>query len=210
MLRRPLFLITFLAAMAVGAENLPVVPEMPVYFTFQADGDRYSFNGGFSVKADPAVVWGVLTDYNHYNHFISNIHAHVQKRMGNDLFLDQTAGGGFLFIQLNLHARLYVNEVPNVSMTFQDLEHKHFTYYQGEWKIQPPAPDGTIAITYGLEAERNKKTPDFLTAELFGESSGDLLTEMKKEMIKRQVKKDKELLKTPVAQTPTPIATPTN
>jgi ribosome-associated toxin RatA of RatAB toxin-antitoxin module len=178
-------LMVFLFTIAVQAET-------PVFFTFISEDGHYNFDGGFSIKADPSVVWDVLTDYNHYNRYIANIKARVvQGKPGDDLLVDQDAGGGFLFIQEHIKARLDVHQVPEQSISFQDVDHKQFALYAGVWTIQPDPSNGEVKVAYVLQAARNKATPDFLTSDLFGGSIGDLLNEMKVEMARRQARKDK-------------------
>jgi len=185
----------------------------PVFFTFLSEDGRYNFDGGFTVKADPDVVWDVLTDYNHVSNFISNMHSRIKKTDGNDLIVEQDAGGGFLFIQEHLKALLTIHEEPLQSISFNDVSHKAFELYSGLWRLQPDPASGEIKVTYELQATRNKKTPDFLTSDLFSGSLGDLLNETQREISKRQARKDKinlELAKKMATALPTPLPSPTS
>ena len=122
---------------------------------------------GSTVKADADVVWDVLTDYNHVSNFISNMHSHIQKKDGNDLTVEQDAGGGFLFIQEHLKALLTIHEEPLQSISFNDVSHKAFELYSGLWRLQPDTASGEIKVTYELQATRNKKTPNFFNLRSF-------------------------------------------
>jgi hypothetical protein len=161
----------------------------PVSFAFISEDGRYNFDGSFSIKADMDVVWDVLTDYNHVSNFISNMHSRIKKRDGNDLMVDQDAGGGFLFIQEHLRATLDIHEEPLQSISFNDVSHKAFELYSGVWHLQTDPATGEVKVTYHLQATRSKATPDFLNSDLFSGSLGDLLNETK-----RQIRKDKSVL----------------
>jgi len=167
--------------------------DKPVFYSFLCEDGHYNFDGGFAVKADPSVVWDVLTDYNHYNRFISNLKAKVIKgNLGEDRLVEQDAGGGFLFIQEHLRARLDIHEVMGQSISFQDIDHKQFALYAGAWTLQSDPQTNEVRVLYDLQATRSKTTPDFLTTDLFGSSLGDLLLEMKKEMTRREAKREKD------------------
>ena len=191
----------FLFCLALGA-FLPavVLAARPVYFIFQQkDAATYQFDGGFDAEVDPQTAWEVLTDYNHISDFVSNMRSHVLKRQGNDLLIDQTAGGGFLFINMTVQATLLIHEEPMRAIYLQDIEHKNFADYEGVWTLAPETGGPGVQVTYHLDAQRNLQTPDFLTADLFCGSLGDLLTEMRREMKRRQAK---------IRQEPTPSPGP--
>jgi carbon monoxide dehydrogenase subunit G len=191
--RIPLFIAALFAILSGTVGTL--FAEDTVFYTFLTGQGRYHFEGGFYIKADPQVVWDVLTDFDHYSKYISNMHCRIRHQDADGLLVDQTVGGGFLFIQENIRSRLYVQEAPMVSLTFTGVDHKTFDSYGGGWKIATPSPDGRVKVTYDVEVERGKKTPGFLTNDLFCGSQGDLLAEMKKEILKRQAKVEKDRVK---------------
>jgi hypothetical protein len=183
----------------------------PVFFTFNSDNGCYNFEGSFGAKADMDVVWSVLTDYKHVSNFISNMNSHVKKESGNDLLVEQEAGGGFLIIQEHVKALLEVHEDPFQSVSFNDVSHRDFKLYSGVWHLLPDALTGEVKVTYELLAARNKKTPGFLTADLFGGSLGDLLDQTQREISKRQLRKEKKAQETAhksATAAPTPIGSP--
>jgi hypothetical protein len=133
------------------------------------------------------------------------MHSHVIKRQANDLLVDQVAGGGFLFINMTIEATLLIHEEPLQAIYFADIDHKHFARYEGVWTITAE-PEGEVQVTYHLEAQRNQGTPDFLTADLFCGSLGDLLAETRREIKRRQAKVLQEATPTPSSA---PIPSPT-
>ncbi len=168
----------------------------PVFFTFISDDGRYNFEGGFSVKADMDVIWNVLTDYNHVSSFVSNMHSRVKKDDGNDLLVEQDAGGGFLIIQEHIKALLTIHEEPLQSISFNDVSHENFELYSGVWHLQQDKGTDEVKVTYELQATRDKNTPVFLTSDLFSGSLGDLLFETQREISKRQLRKEKKAMET--------------
>jgi ribosome-associated toxin RatA of RatAB toxin-antitoxin module len=165
-----------------------------VQFTFRQELDHYDFKGVFNVAADPQIVWQVLTDYNHFSNFISNMHCHIRQQDGNDLMVQQTVGGGFLFIREEIKGLLKVHEEPFSTLSLQEISQKSFKLYQGSWKIKPDPSGNAAVVTYELEAEKNSRTPQFVTPDLFRQSTEDLMVEMKREIERREAKRQKEAL----------------
>jgi hypothetical protein len=159
----------------------------PLSFSFQHDGNSYSFDGCFDTAVDPQTVWEVLTDYNHQSRFISNTHSRVRKREENDLLVEQTVGGGFLFIREEIKEMLLIHEEPLQAISVEDVSHKDFNLYQGVWLLSPKGDE--LEVTYILRAEKNRSTPKFVTPDLFRKSLRDLMREMKKEMDRREAKR---------------------
>lgn len=195
MLRRIPFSTLMLFSFLLGTAGNLFAEDPAVFFTFLADRGRYDFEGGFYVKADPQVVWNVLTDFDHYSKYISNMHCRIRQKDPDGFLVDQTVGGGFLFIQENIHTRLYVQEDPISSVNFTGVDHQAFSSYQGEWKVLAQPPGGQVKVTYDLQVDRSLKTPGFLTQDLFSGSQGDLLGEMRKEILKRQARMEKDQMR---------------
>ncbi len=185
-----IFSIGFLVFLTAGTK----LSRDQVQFTFRQELDHYDFNGAFNVTADPQVVWQVLTDYNHFSNFISNMHCHIHQQDGNDLLVQQTVGGGFLFIREEIKGLLKVHEDPFTALSLQEVSQKSFKLYQGSWKIKPDPSGSSAVVTYELEAEKNSHTPGFVTPDLFRQSTEDLMVEMKREIEKREAKRRKEAL----------------
>ncbi len=183
-----LLAVFFLAGLMALPSNGISHPRDKVQFTFRQEGDQYNFNGTFAVDSDQQTAWNVLTDYNHFSKFISNMNCHVRQQDGNDLLVEQTVGGGFLFIREEVKGLLKVHEEPLSVLSLREVSQKHFQVYQGVWKIQPDPTAKTMKITYDLEAQKNLRTPHFVTADLFRQSSEDLMVEMKKEIERREAK----------------------
>ena len=191
---RPFLTAIFLAGFLVLLTGGSKLTKDQVQFTFRQELDHYDFNGAFNVTADPQVVWQVLTDYNHFSNFISNMHCHIRQQDGNDLLVQQTVGGGFLFIREEIKGLLKVHEEPFTALSLLEVSQKSFKLYQGSWKIKPDPSGNSAVVTYELEAEKNSHTPGFVTPDLFRQSTEDLMVEMKREIEKREAKRQKEAL----------------
>ena len=187
------FLIVLISAFFTGFLALHATNSSPikdkVQFTFIQKGDQYDFHGVFTVAADSQAVWDVLTDYNHFSEFISNMHCHIRQREGNDLLVDETVGGGFLFIRQEVKGLLKVHEEPLTTFSLEEVSQKSFQLYQGVWKILLDPSGKSAKVSYDLQAQRNRFTPHFVTADLFRQSSEDLMVEMKREIERRKAKK---------------------
>jgi hypothetical protein len=132
------------------------------------------------------VVWEVLTDYDNVSRFVANMSCRVVKREGDELWVDQTVGGGFLFIRQEVRGLLRVRETPPRSICLEEVTRRHFSLYQAAWDIAPPLPGQRPLVTYRLEAERSRDTPGFVTPELFRQAAQDLVIGMKREMDRRE------------------------
>ncbi len=190
---RYFFMTIFFTGLLVTLTGGSKLARDEVQFTFRQELDHYDFNGAFNVTADPHVVWQVLTDYDHFSNFISNMHCHIRQQDGNDLLVQQTVGGGFLFIREEIKGLLKVHEQPFDALTLQEISQKSFKLYQGSWKIKPDPSGNAAVVTYELEAEKNSHTPHFVTPDLFRQSTEDLMVEMKREIERREAKRQKEL-----------------
>ncbi len=191
---RPFLMTVFLTGLLSMPVKAAELGHGQVQFTFRQEEDHYNFKGAFNVTADPQVVWQVLTDYDHFSRFISNMHCHIRQQDGDDLLVQQTVGGGFLFIREEIKGLLKVHENPFSGLSLQEISQKSFKLYQGSWKIKSDPSGTSSVVTYELEAEKNAHTPHFVTPDLFRQSTEDLMVQMKREIERREAKKEKEAL----------------
>ena len=186
------------AVILIGLGSLAagVLPPPDTFtFQFRQEGGRYLFHGNFRVDTDNRLAWDVLTDYDHVSGFVSNLNAKVVKREGDDVLVDQTVGGGFLFIRQEVRGLLKVTEKPYVSIALEEVTRKQFDCYQGHWSLTPAVPEAGMNVAYELEAERNSSTPEFVTPGLFRQAAEDMVIGMKKEMDRRESVKRMNSLK---------------
>ena len=181
---------------SIGTLAAAVLP-VPDIFTFQfrQEGGRYIFNGNFQVDTDSRLAWDVLTDYDHVSRFVANLNSRVLSREGDQVMVDQTVGGGFLFIRQEVRGLLKIQEKPYESICLEEISRKQFGFYQGQWTLSLVSPGSGMRVAYELEAERNLATPSFVTAGLFRQAAEDLVIGMKNEMDRRETVKRMNSLK---------------
>ncbi len=168
----------------------------PVSVTLGQERDKYNIDGEFTSPVSPKTAWDVLTDYANLSKFVSSIHSHIRGKNGKDFLVHQVAGGGFLFITVSVEVLLEVHEKPFTSIRMKDVSGKDFKSYSGVWGIHP-APGG-VHVTYKLKIERNEKTPGFINGDLLRNTTKDLLSQVRKEMERRETKKAEMNQETPV------------
>ena len=194
----PLFIRT-LRQSAFGAARVAACVALSCGAGFAADevsmavhetrGD-YLLNGSFHVAADPSVVWDVLTAYDQIPDFVGSLKkSHVEQDLGVYHFLlKQEFEGGFLFFTKRVAVLLDVHEVWYQSIQFNDVDHKDFAVYEGAWNVKPEV--NGEEITYELEAKPNFSAP--LMGDFMNGGAKDLLSAVRREILRRQALVDKE------------------
>lgn len=157
----------------------------PVSMAVSAKNNDYNLEGSFQVKADPSIIWDVLTAYEQIPRFVGNLKkSHVEQDLGPYHFLlDQEFEGGFLFFTKRVRVRLDVHETWQQRIEFFDIDHKDFKLYQGSWEVKA-AGDGGQEITYQLEAQPNFDAP-FMGDNMSG-GARELLKAVQREILRRQ------------------------
>ncbi|GEM_PF-1059914 len=163
----------------------------PVSMAVSARNNDYNLNGSFQVKADPSIIWDVLTAYEQIPRFVGNLKkSHVEQDLGVYHFLlDQEFEGGFLFFTKRVRVRLDVHETWQQRIEFFDIDHKDFNLYQGSWEVKVVG-DGDQEITYRLEAQPNFDAP--FMGDNMGGGAKDLLACVRKEIMRRQTLADRD------------------
>lgn len=140
--------------------------------------------GRFPTQASVQTVWSVLTDYDSIERFVSSIRdSRMTRRADDSVFVEQQAVGRLLLFSRRLSASLRIVEVPRRRIEFEDLLHKDFRTYRGEWRIEESAT-GTTVI-YRLEADPSFPIPDFVARGLFRGTARELLSQVRSEIERR-------------------------
>ena len=168
-----------------------------VSLSIQNKNGLFNLEGSFQVQAETSVIWDVLTAYEQIPRFVGNLKkSHVERDLGVYHFLlAQEFEGGFLFFTKKVRVLLDVHETWYQSIAFQDIGHRDFTLYQGTWRVKPRS-DGEQVITYQLNAKPNFSAP--FEGDFMGGGAKDLLQAVRKEILRRQAEKPKEI-KAPTA-----------
>jgi hypothetical protein len=164
-----------------------------VSLDFQGKDRSYDITGSFDVKADPSIVWDVLTGYEHIPQFVGSLKkSHVLQDMGPYHFLlNQEFEGGFLFFTKRIRVLLDVHETWYQTIQFTDISCEDFDFYQGSWTLSPD-PEKGLKITYILKAKQNF---DALFARDYMKGGvKDSLESVRREILRRQAVEEKEHL----------------
>jgi hypothetical protein len=159
--------------------------------TIQSKNGKFNIDGRFKVKADPSVVWDVLTSYEQIPRFVGSLKkSHVQEDLGVYHFLlEQEFEGGFLFFTQRVRVLLDVREVWYQHINFIDIKKKDFAVYQGSWSLTEVPQEG-LEIDYQLEAKPNFDAP--FVGDFMNGGAKDLLKAVRREILRRQKNKDLE------------------
>lgn len=146
--------------------------------------EGYEVDGRFTVTAPRSVVWEVLTDYDSISRFVSSMReSRVVERGPDEVWVEQEAVGRLFLFKRRLRTTLRVQEVPPETIRFEDVLHKDFESYRGEWRIA--GNDREIEVTYQVVARPAASVPGFVARGMFQRTVHQLLTELAKEITTR-------------------------
>lgn len=182
-MKRHVFVIVLLLLCVTGARGQSTFVNMQ-----EREPGAFTIEGYFFVKSSTAIAWDVLTDYDHINQFVSSMkQSRVIHRNEKELMVEQRAKGNFLFVSRTAEVLLDIHENPPKNIHFEDVSHKHFSYYKGYWKLQPTTAG--VLVFYRLEEKSKFSVPRFVKKKVINESVRELLEQVKAEISKRTEKK---------------------
>ncbi len=115
------------------------------------------FQGKVLVKASPAVVWSVLTDYGNFSTFIPNVvSSEILESDGNQKVIEQISIRQVFVVSVRSRVRSALTETPQTHIDFQMIE-GDLESLQGRWQLEPIAPSTSaspiqVLITYTATA----------------------------------------------------------
>lgn len=116
-----------------------------------------------AVKAAPAAVWKVLTDYEAMPDFVPDLEkTKVMSRTGNRVIVEQSGVARFLFLSRNIHLVVHIAEEPISSIDIK-LVHGDMKVYSCRWEMTPVPETGGTRITY-----TGKLVPKFYVPGMLG------------------------------------------
>jgi len=87
------------------------------------DGEFVTVSASIVMKADPRIVWAVLTDYDHLATFIPDMKSsRVVSREGNKVRVEQNGQAGFFFYTEPINVTLEIHEEPPGRITARGVE----------------------------------------------------------------------------------------
>lgn len=136
------------AALAAAQPGVPKF-ELDVERVDGAEGDKvYQISSSGTVKAAPAVVWRILTDYNHLADYLPNLTStRVVSRNGDTVIVEQLGTARFLFFSRTIRLLVQVNErAPDridIGLVEGDLK-----VYRASWELSPLAGAAGTRVVY--------------------------------------------------------------
>jgi ribosome-associated toxin RatA of RatAB toxin-antitoxin module len=112
------------------------------------DGKAYRIMSSGTVAATPAVVWRILTDYNHLADYLPNLKsARVVSRNGDTVIVEQLGTARFLFFSQTIRLLVQVQErAPDqIDISLIDGDMK---VYRASWKLSPVAGATGTRVVY--------------------------------------------------------------
>lgn len=156
----------------------------PVVVTVTRASEGLEIVGRCRVVAPAAVAWGVLTDYDGIDRFVSSMReSRIVARENDHLLVEQIAVGRVFLFHRELHVLLWVEEDSASTIRFTDTLHRDFDSYDGTWRIEPMGPE--VEIEYRLLARPSRGVPDLIGRGIFRGTVRQLLSEVAAEISRR-------------------------
>lgn len=123
-------------------------------------------NGNVFIEAEPAIVWQMLTDYDHLSETMPKVVASKLVEQNHHVkIIDQTGKSGIFIFEKTVHFTLKVTEVYPEHLWFSQIG-GDFQIYEGEWRLE--AADGKngpgTLLTYQAEIKPDFFAPQFLVS----------------------------------------------
>src|SRR6266850_3298466 len=165
------------AAPGRAAEDLSVEAERR--------GERVEVRARALITAPAAVVWEVLTDYEHLPRFIPGIAKSVVRlRDGGRLLVEQSGEARFLFFSFPIEVQLEVTERPPRSISSRAVA-GNVRRMTGRYEIQPDADRGTVLLRYLGEIEPDFELPPLIGVAALRRTAAEQFTAMVAEIERR-------------------------
>ncbi|MGH8619170.1 MAG: SRPBCC family protein [Burkholderiales bacterium] len=169
------------AASAAPATSTDAEPSLRVEVV--REHGVFQISATFSVGADIATVWAVLTDYDHLAEFVPDLEAsRVVSAAGEPLRVAQRGRAGFAFVHFDIDVVLAVEATPMESLRFQEAGGS-LRRMQGEWRLVP-APAG-VSVHYSAQIEPGFWVPPLIGSALVRRDVRRQLAALAAEMHKR-------------------------
>jgi ribosome-associated toxin RatA of RatAB toxin-antitoxin module len=151
-----------LLVFALPAPAQPAKPDVAVK-RVSADGEQvFEVTASGAVKAAPAEVWKVLTDYENMPEFVPDLEkTKVVSRTGNRAVVEQSGVARFLFLSRTIHLIVQVAEEPISSIDI-NLVTGDMKVYSCRWEMSA-LPDGGTRVAYS-----GKMVPKFYVPGMLG------------------------------------------
>ena len=171
------------AAPGRAAEDLSVEAERR--------GERVEVRARALIAAPVAVVWEVLTDYEHLPRFIPGIAKSVVRlRDAGRVLVEQSGEARFLFFSFPIEVRLEVTERPPQWISSRAVA-GNVRRMSGRYEIQPDTERGTVLLRYVGEIEPDFELPPLIGVAALRSTAAEQFTAMVAEIERRAAERAK-------------------
>jgi ribosome-associated toxin RatA of RatAB toxin-antitoxin module len=140
--------------------------------------------GRCRMETTRAMAWAVLTDYEGIARFVSSMReSRVTERGPDHVLVEQVAIGRLFLFSKKMRVVLRVREEPPGRIEFEDVLHRDFATYRGEWTVEQRGPD--VEIVYRVLARPVFRMPDAVMKGVFRRTVRDLVSEVGVEIQRR-------------------------
>lgn len=148
---------------AMPAVAGPAKPEVAVKRVDSEGEQVFEVTASGTVRASPAAVWKVLTDYEAMPEFVPDLEKNnVISRSGNRVILEQSGVARFLFLSRTIKLIVDVAEEPVSSIEIK-LVTGDMKVYHCRWEMTPVPETGGTRIVY-----TGKMVPKFYVPGMLG------------------------------------------
>jgi hypothetical protein len=157
----------------------------PIVVGVRSNRDTIGVEARCRVEASRATAWRVLTDYDGIDGFVSSMkESRVTAREDGWITVEQVAIGRLFLLTRRMRATLRVHEEPQSRIRFQDVLHRDFLLYDGEWRLEERG--GSVEIAYRVEARPAFAVPDLVAREMLRRTVRELLGQVTAEIARRE------------------------
>jgi ribosome-associated toxin RatA of RatAB toxin-antitoxin module len=141
------------AAPALAQADAPPF-ELAVERVDSAEGGKvYQIASSGTVSAAPAVVWRILTDYDHLADYVPDLDsARVVSRTGATVIVEQRGAAHFLLFSHAIRLRVQVHEQPPDRIDMRLVE-GDMKVYRASWQLIPLAGGAGTKVVYNAAIE---------------------------------------------------------
>lgn len=161
MIERIIFCCALVFALPALAQNARV--EVAVKRADLEGEQVFDVTASGTVRASPATVWKILTDYERMPEFVPDLErTRILSRAGNKATIEQFGRARFLFFSREIHLVVQVTEEPSSAIDI-NLVTGDMKVYRCRWEITPMPETGGTRISYS-----GKMVPKFYVPGMLG------------------------------------------
>jgi ribosome-associated toxin RatA of RatAB toxin-antitoxin module len=152
------FLGAVLSLLCLTALPAPASAVVSMPLTVLRNGNQLSVEGTLITRANPAIAWSVLTDYEHFPAFVPGIRSNrVLETQGHSISIAQSGEVVAGLFRLLYDGTLHVEESPGESLSIEFVSGP-FKDVRGEWRMEPVQNKRPLRLVYRMNMDM-MKTP---------------------------------------------------